>query len=317
MAFVWIVLSADGFAITHSVLTEFGKTAYPLLFQVFLGVLIRAAVEVFHGKARAYGRTVLTVGWITDTLRLVVAGVFIVMVYAWIKLTVPIYHPRLFDAQLWAIDRAICGGYSPNIFLLNLFSAHGALRFFDQAYARIFFVSLMVASVFFASHPSRRVRVAFLTGHTFLWIGGAWLYLAVPSLGPAYAFPDVWLRYSRDFPVTQMFQAMLMHNYQNVLRIKQGLNVPITPMYGVAAFPSLHVAFQTFVFLWMRRLWIYGQLVFGVFLLFIFLGSMITGWHYLIDALAAFVMAGLCYFAFARMYGIFRWLHLRRIVGAR
>ena len=38
-------------------------------------------------------------------------------------------------------------------------------------------------------------------------------------------------------------------------------------VYGIAAFPSMHVAFQTFVFLWMRRLWIYGQLVFGVFLL--------------------------------------------------
>lgn len=316
MLLVWAVLSSTGFDVTRNFLLEFYRAGNPIILQCIVGVLIRAAVEAFRGKGRKYWRSILNPGWLTDTLRIVIIGVLMVMCYAWIKLTVPIYHPHLFDAQLWSLDQAMCFGYSPNIFLLNLFSAPRALQFFDQAYARIFFVSLGLATVFFISHPSRRIRIAFITGHTVLWLGGAWLYLAVPSLGPAYAFPDIWLQHARDLQITQRFQAMLMHNYQNVLRLQRGLNVPVTPMFGIAAFPSLHVAFQTFVFLWMRRLWIYGQLVFGVFLLFIFLGSMITGWHYLIDGLAALVLAALCYYVFARMYRVFRWLDLRRVLRA-
>ena len=41
-----------------------------------------------------------------------------------------------------------------------------------------------------------------------------------------------------------------------------------------------------YVFLWLRRLWTWGQVMFGFFVLAILLGSMVTGWHYLIDGLA-------------------------------
>lgn len=317
MALVWAVLAANGFNITQTVLQEFGTTGASVLVHATGGALLRLIVEAFRGRARQLWRDVFTAGWITDTVRIALAGVFTVMVYGWIKLLVPVFHTRLFDQQLAVVDRAICGGFSPTFFLLNVFSNPRALWFFDSAYTRIFFVSLPIAFTFFLSHPSRRIRIAFTTGNAVLWISGAWLYLAVPSLGPAFAFPDVWLAHGRDLPITNMFQAKLMHNYQNVLKFRHGLNPPVTFMFGVAAFPSLHVGFQAFVFLWMRRLWIYGQLVFGLFLLFIFLGSMITGWHYLIDGLAAFVIAGLCYYIFARMYGAFRWLHLRRVISAR
>jgi membrane-associated phospholipid phosphatase len=71
-----------------------------------------------------------------------------------------------------------------------------------------------------------------------------------------------------------------------------------------------------YVFLWMRRLWRYGGIVFGIFTLFIFIGSVVTGWHYLIDSIAGLVLAYISYVIFARIYRLDRWLKLGEIVHA-
>ena len=70
---------------------------------------------------------------------------------------------------------------------------------------------------------------------------------------------------------------------------------------GIGAFPSLHVAAQMYVFLWMRRLWTSGEVLFGIFVVVIFLGSMITGWHYFIDGVAGVALALGCYVLFDRL----------------
>lgn len=266
--------------------------------EVILGVIIRAAVAALRGEGRDYLRRIGTSGWLTDTVRLVLFAILMVHTYGWIKLTVPVLHPRLFDAELWNLDQQLLLGYSPTVFLLTVFRP--ILRAFDWSYANIFFSSLVLASSYFLSAPERRLRVAFADGNTAMWIVGAWLYLAVPSIGPAYHFSDVWFEYARLLPVTQHFQLMLMRNYQAMLRLAAGGNEQIVIIYGVAAFPSLHVAFQTYAFLWMRKQWRYGQIVFGIFLLVIFLGSMVTGWHYLIDGVAGIILAVLCYWGARR-----------------
>ena len=86
-------------------------------------------------------------------------------------------------------------------------------------------------------------------------------------------------------------------------------------LFGIAAFPSLHVGFQTFVFLWFRRLWLSGQIIFAIFVLLIFLGSVITGWHYLVDAYAGLLLAAIAYGVPARVFRIREWARLRRNVA--
>src|SRR5258705_13913836 len=109
---------------------------------------------------------------------------------------------------------------------------------------------------------------------------GAWLYVLVPALGPAYRFPDVWLQYSTDLRTTQGLQALLWRNYQNVIQVDQSRKAtPVNILFGIAAFPSMHVAFQTFIFLWFRRLWTWGEVMFAFFVFAIFFGALITGWH--------------------------------------
>jgi PAP2 superfamily len=275
------------------------------------GVVIRALVAWRRGELRAFLRIVRSAGWLTDTVRLVLFGSLMVHTYFWIKLVVPLLHPRLYDQELWNIDQRMFLGLSPNILFLNVFSKGFVLQVIDWAYARIFFVSMSVAFMFFLSSPSRRLRAAFSTGNTLLWLAGAWLYMLVPSLGPAFRFPEVWLPFAYGLDITQHFQAFLMKNYQSVLRLPRGGSVrDVQLMLGIAAFPSLHVGFQMFAFLWMRRLWIYGEIVFGVFALVILIGSVVTGWHYLIDGIAGIAMAAVCYLIAARAWRIRRWLRL-------
>lgn len=279
--------------------------------QALAGIAVRAVVSLVR-RDRSYLRRIATAQWLADTARIVLFSALLVFDYGWIKLVVPVYHPTLFDEALWEFDRILGFGLSPSELALNLFHAPMVLRAVDWSYANIFYASTVIAFGWFASEPSRRVRIAFANGNALLWVLGAWLYLLIPSLGPAYRFPDIWLVHAESLRITQGLQAVLMRNYNNVLRAAAGEpHGPISIVFGIAAFPSLHVAFQTYVFLWMRRLWSAGEVLFGVFALTIFLGSMITGWHYLVDGLAGVAMAWLCHSVFWRRAGLSRWLERR------
>jgi membrane-associated phospholipid phosphatase len=288
----------------------------PAIVQLIAGVIIRAVVAHFrgNGELRAYLKIVRSKAWLLDSARLLFFITLTIHTYAWIKLTIPVMHPRLFDQQLWDLDRAISFGLSPTVFFLSIFSNAAALRFVDFTYAYVFVASINIAFIYFLSSPSRRVRIAFNDGNTLMWIASAWLYVLVPSLGPAYRFPQVWLEYAPLLVHTQYLQSMLMTNYQLVIHHAITPDRPIGILLGVAAFPSMHVAFQMYVFLWMRRLWRYGGIVFGIFTLFIFIGSVVTGWHYLIDSIAGLVLAYVSYAIFARLYRLNRWLKLGEIV---
>ncbi len=281
--------------------------------QALLGIGVRSAIALVR-RDRAYFRVIRSREWIVDTVRLLVSGGALVTVYGWIKLVVPVYHPRLFDQELWDLDQGLFFGLAPTVLVVDLFRAGPFLRVIDWAYANIFFASTFVGFAYFFSEPSGRVRMAFANGNAVLWIVGAWLYMLVPSVGPAYRFPEIWLEHSESLRVTQTMQRMLMHNYQNVLRAAQGLPVspPIRFAFGVAAFPSLHVAFQTYAFLWMRRLWASGEVVFGIFVFTIFLGSMVTGWHYFIDGVAGVALAYGCYRLFWQRARLTRWVEVAR-----
>ena len=64
--------------------------------------------------------------------------------------------------------------------------------------------------------------------------------MLIPSLGPAYRFPDVWLPYGENLRTTQGLQAMLWMNYSKVLRIGEpgADSRTINILLGVAAFPT-------------------------------------------------------------------------------
>jgi PAP2 superfamily len=289
---------------------------FSLAVQGLAGVLIRVIVGVVRGNAAQYVAVIRRPVWLVESARLLFSAALMIHVYCWIKISIPILHPPLFDQQLWNLDRVLFFGISPNIFFLNLFSSPAALSVVDITYGPIFLIGLFVGFGYFVSSPSNRLRIAFITGHALMWIGGGWLYVLIPSLGPAYRFPQVWLEYANNLSRTQSLQAHLWVNYSKVLRLRAGLPLtggPVNILHGIAAFPSMHVAFQTFIFLWFRRVWKWGELLFAIFVLMIFLGALITGWHYLIDLYAGMLLAWIVWFVTARRYRVNRFARLTTI----
>ncbi|MDP9362156.1 MAG: phosphatase PAP2 family protein [Acidobacteriota bacterium] len=274
------------------------------LLQALIGMAIRLTFAARRGAARELLATYRSKDWMADTVRLAIFSGLWVHTYGWIKLTIPVLHPRLFDQELWNLGRALFFGYSPSMFIHTVFAAPRVLRVIDWTYANAFFVSLNIAGIFMASAPERRLRIAFMNSNSLLWLIGAWLYVALPSLGPAYRFPEVWLPLAPFLGRSQTYQRLLMSNYQAVLASLRGTPRPINILFGVAAFPSLHVAFQTLAFLWMRRLTKWGGAVFGIFAVFIYIGSIVTGWHYFIDGVAGAALAWACYAAAQRVPAI-------------
>lgn len=282
-------------------------TAYAVL-----GVAVRSVVALAR-RRRDYFHVVRSRAWLIDTARLIVAGALVTFTYGWIKLVVPVYRPTLYDQALWDLDQQLFLGAAPTILFLDLFGNRAVLRAVDWSYANIFLASTIIAFAYFLSEPSRRIRVAFSNGYALLWIAGAWLYMLVPSLGPAYRFPEIWMPHGDALRITQYFQSLLMRNYRNVLAAAAGeARGGTSIILGIGAFPSLHVAAQMYVFLWMRRLWTSGEVLFGIFVVVIFLGSMVTGWHYFIDGVAGAALALGCYLLFARRAKLRRFLELRR-----
>lgn len=307
-----LFLIPESLPIVGSPLVHLATLSISLGIQTVAGVALRSAVALFR-RDRAWFRIIASPGWLLDTARIVFFCAVGIFDYGWMKLVIPLYRPVLFDEQLWQLDRILFFGLSPSEFLLTLFHGPAVLRAVDWSYSNIFYVSTFIAFAYFSSEPSRRVRVAFTNGNTLLWLAAAWFYLTVPSLGPAFRFPDIWLAHSDALRMTQGLQALLMRNYRYVIGAAGGeVAGPIQIMFGVAAFPSMHVAFQTYTFLWMRRLWTSGEVVFGIFVLIIFLGSMITGWHYLIDAVTGVAMAVGGHRLFWRRARVSRYLALRR-----
>ena len=315
-AIVLLLRAAGGFVVQTfpQTVTLFGGS---IAAYAAIGVVLRAAVAARSGQARAYLRHLRTPGWISDSLRIFLFACVLAHTYSWIKLVVPLLHPRLYDRELWQLDQSVHLGFSPNVLLVNLFAEPLAIRFIDWSYAKVFVASMVVAFGFFLSSPSRRLRIAFLTGNVLMWLAAAWLYLLIPSLGPAYQFPELWAPVAQLMPHTVASQAALMANYQNVLQLPRGTAGELIVVFGIAAFPSLHVGFQTFAFLWMRRVWIYGQIVFGMFAFLIFIGCVVTGWHYLIDAYAGVALALASYLPAKRMWRVGRWVELRNRIRSR
>lgn len=259
------------------------------------GMAVTGAFLALSGRSWARGwayyRNLATWGWWILSLRLWIGIVLMTHLYTWLKLCVPDLNPGPLDPVIWEMEQAALFGYSPNVLLLELFRQPPVLTFIDWSYAKLFMAGLWGSLLLFPALPAARTRVAAITSFALLWSIGGWLHVLVPALGPCYWYPGVWRPYAEWLPITLNSQAHLLMNYQNVHLIRQAADVQVNPLLGIAAFPSMHNANQFLLAFWACRLGrVYGWVVFlsaGL----IFLGSVITGWHYLVDSVAGALMA--------------------------
>lgn len=267
------------------------------------GIVGRIAFEAARRRLSDYARAIASREWIVTTIRTAIVGLFgTAYVYTALKVHVPLLNARLYDRQLWEIDRALFFGISPNVFFLNVFDNKAFMVFVDRVYGYLFLSLVLLSAPVLLSLISNSIRVAFITGQVLLWSAGAWLYLAFPSLGPCYVYYAVWDPFRARFAESAHWQAALFRNYTLVLRVRDGVVSPnIDLAEGIGAFPSLHVAFVVYLTLWLFR-WRRWAGVAGIVVSAImFIGSVLTGWHYLVDSIAGVLLAAICWWISLRV----------------
>lgn len=259
------------------------------------GIALQALYHlVTRRSVRRYLARVATLRWLGLWLRLWFAAMLMTYAYFWIKVSVPLLNHHLWDPQLWELDVFLHAGISPSILVSELFRDTPLLPLLDAWYGH-WVDTVFYAMAFFSALPEELPRRRFMASCVFLWSFGAWIYLALPALGPIYAFPQVWNELFDQMPRARNAQLRLWGNYQTVLGGRTGVLHRFNPTLGVAAMPSLHVAAHWLFALWARRRarLLFVPLVVGTFLTVI--GSILTGWHYAVDAYAGLLLAWLCY----------------------
>ena len=253
------------------------------------------AVRDGRSRARRFLSVMLRPSSSLDLLRLLAMAGLVYFGHVWLKVQVPLLNPRLLDAGLSRLDNALHLGLNPGPLALGLFPWPSVWRATDAYYAA--FVPLTVAGLaWFLTTPSLRTRVRFAAGFALLWIVGAWLYVAVPSLGPCYVFPADYAAVTASLPLQVAVQKLLIGHYRMLLTaVARHETIRIVPLFGIGAMPSLHVAAHAFLafFAWKRSRPAF--FLFSAATILTFYGSLVTGWHYAVDGYAGLLLALLCW----------------------
>lgn len=277
-------------------------TLYPIVpllpGALLTGVTLQAAYRLITRRSlsavKEYLARVLTLRWLALWLRLYLAAMLMTYAYFWVKISVPLVNHGLWDRELWNLDVLLHADISPSVFVTQVFQDTPLLGLLDDWYG-FWSETVYYVMAFFAALPEELPRRRFMASCVFLWSLGSWLYMALPALGPIYAFPQVWNDLLDQMPVARNMQIRLWGNYQTVLGGRTGPLRRFNPTLGVAAMPSLHVGAHWLWALWCRR---HARLLFVPFVvgtLLTLIGSILTGWHYAVDGYAGLLLAWLCY----------------------
>ena len=264
----------------------------PLLYGVYL--LLR------RRPLKPYLRRLADRDWLVLWLRLWLTCFVFTYAYFWLKVSVPLINYRLWDQELWALDRLVHLGISPSILLTELVRGSGLTGPLETWYGW-WLPTMMLGLSFFCAAPDAGTRRRFMLSSVLIWTLGPWIYMAAPALGPIYVYGDNWQEMSSELPRARTAQAMLWQNYQTVVAGRQGGLKQFNPTRGIAAMPSLHVGGHWLLLLWIRRRArpCLVPAVIGTGLTLI--GSIVTGWHYALDGYAGIAIASAAYWVAWRL----------------
>ena len=213
--------------------------------------------------------------------------------YFWAKLTIPLIAAgREVDSLLWRVDRILHFGNTPGLSLSQGMGVGWHLSLVDYAYG-LWLTTLIGALIGMTASTSDTVRRSFISGCLLIWLGGGVLYQALPARGPAFAYPSVGAELTRAMPIAAVTQSRLAKNDEKIRSGGESVLPRVNPTLGVAALPSLHVAFHAFFAGWAFRRRARVQWLLGALTILTFIGSIRTGWHYAIDGYVGIGLAAL------------------------
>lgn len=266
---------------------------------VFLIALVAFAVSVLRWRFAGGEREPLpATAW-------AIGRILLLLMPAWathflLKSFIFVINPRSWDPQLAVLDQTLHLGYSPSAFFTTLFRAPLLLHVLDVFYSGLYyFVVIGYAGALLGLLPLRR-KLAFGAAFTLTWVIGSLLYIALPSWGPVFVFSNEFVETLRYMPMTVAVQRVLFDEISSLVRNPEALRY--VKFGSVAAFPSLHAAVVTLYAAASRRVsrtWFHVNLL---VIAAIVLGSVITGYHYLVDAWAGIALALALWWACARYF---------------
>ena len=298
--FEWIGLGSVAalglFFLTQPVTTEpFGLALWlfkRMALLAFMSTVVVVLVEVWN-RRRSKDRTTTVfelrhAAYWTDGARIMVSFSVIQTAHLILKAYIPVINPGNFDTLLWRLDRVLGAGHEPVVGVLRLLSAPSMHRAFDILYSNLYFLALWAGVVVFFAFLRGRARIAFFNSFFVMWQLGLVLYLLLPSWGPVFIRPELFQETLMNMPATVGVQRQLFLETSSLVAGQYNV---IIRFFGLAAFPSLHVAVFVLYALWapkVGKVWVWWNVV---LIPLILLGSMLTGYHYLIDGIVGALVA--------------------------
>lgn len=205
-----------------------------------------------------------------------------------LKSNIYLLNPRNFDSQLFQIDRALHFGIAPCFFFVTLFNSRIFYAFLDIFYSPFYYLINLAYVPALLVLASPAVRRTFATAYVMVCIVGLVVYVAVPSWGPVFNYPEEFQTALQKMPITVKVQTQLFKETSHLIKNPMGMRS--IELGGIAAFPSLHVALLTLFALTSKAIskrWFHLNLIFVGFMM---IGSVVTGYHYLIDGYAGLIL---------------------------
>ena len=259
-----------------------------IVFAFFLADVVPRALHRAGGTRgfRAALDTVVRERW--DRRRTVLVAVGLASFYATyvsyrnLKGALPFARDVLHDDALLALDRAMLLGNDPATVLHDLLGTGISAQVLSAVY--LLFLAFVPVSLGAALVWARSARIGafYVTALSLNWLMGAASYYVLPSLGPIFAKPELFV----DLPETGVtaLQRSLLETRVEVLADPATAGA----IQGIAGFASLHVSIVLTGALVAHRLGLHRVVrsTMWVFFALTVVSTIYFGWHYIVDDIA-------------------------------
>jgi len=225
---------------------------------------------------------------------------YILLIYAYMsfKTLIPNIIPFYFDPIAAKMDRVLFLGNEGWEVFGFLYQFRGIVDFIDLSYAMWIPICTAIWCACIAlPFTDSFTRYRYCLSVILLWIiGGNILAVLFSTSGPVYY--DYFFGSDVFEPMMAKLHQIHETNPLNAVLYQSTLmeyyNTPATRMGGISAMPSLH---NGNAFLFICVLWKFpiARALAQQFMVLVFVGSIILGWHYAVDGILAIGLAWLCW----------------------
>jgi PAP2 superfamily len=236
--------------------------------------------------------------WTRERMVLVVSGILCFYVtyvsYRNLKSQLPFIEgtDHKFDRELFSLDKALFLGQEPAIVMHNLLGDGISAEFLSTVY--LWFMPLVPLALAAWLVWSRNLAFGywFATSQCLAWSLGTVSYYALPTLGPGFQHPWLYMTID-DTNAGRLMDSLANSRVWAVSTSSPSLESLTSTLSSVAGFASLHVAITLLVALMIqyttRMRWL--KIVFWVNAALTGVATVYFGWHYVADDVAGVAIA--------------------------